>query len=250
MQKQDTGKPSDDKDPGDGKSVSLKPGGYSQSLFKKLKTLYEIHDSYSRKLDNACKTGCSDCCTRNVTMTTLEAGFILDQLDPSRTESMLDCFRKDAHHLRYRPGLTINHLAKMCMEDGEIPEEAIDPLWHPCPLLVHDICIIYPLRPLACRNMVSAVPCRQTGEAKMQEIFLSAANLFLQVVEHLDHGGYFGNICDVLLMMEKETNGSRGLFPDPPHLLKNRKAPVFLISPDHQKVLGDLIRKIAPLLQD
>ena len=44
-----------------------------------LEQIYEIYDNFAKGLDVACKKYCANCCTRNVTMTTLEgykiAGF-------------------------------------------------------------------------------------------------------------------------------------------------------------------------------
>lgn len=37
-----------------------------------LEQIYEIYDNFSKGFDVACKKYCANCCTRNVTMTTLE----------------------------------------------------------------------------------------------------------------------------------------------------------------------------------
>ena len=37
-----------------------------------LERIYEIYDNFTKGLDVACKKQCANCCTCNVTMTTLE----------------------------------------------------------------------------------------------------------------------------------------------------------------------------------
>jgi len=45
-----------------------------------LDRIYKIYDSFADGLELACQKYCSTCCTRNVTMTTLEGYKIADHL--------------------------------------------------------------------------------------------------------------------------------------------------------------------------
>lgn len=42
----------------------------------KLLQIYDHFDTWARDFDFACKEGCATCCTRSVTMTTLEPGAV------------------------------------------------------------------------------------------------------------------------------------------------------------------------------
>ncbi len=45
-----------------------------------LEQIYETYDNFSKEFDVACKKYCANCCTRNVTMTTLEGYMIVKYL--------------------------------------------------------------------------------------------------------------------------------------------------------------------------
>ena len=48
-----------------------------------------LYDAYAATLDLACQKGCDSCCTRNVTLTTLEAYRLLERLAPVQCAPLL-----------------------------------------------------------------------------------------------------------------------------------------------------------------
>ena len=107
---------------------------------------------------------------------------------------------------RYQPLETLNRLASRCLDGHSAPEEEIDPGWGSCPLLVDDQCPIYPYRPFGCRLMMSKVDCSVGGVGEMDPWWVTLNNLFQQVIEQLDAGGFSGNLTDVLLYMQPAEN--------------------------------------------
>ena len=119
-----------------------------------LEQLYTIYDEYVDSLDTACKKFCADCCTCNVTMTTLEAYRIVNTLDLDSRKTTLEQLRNQLTGKRFTPQITTNRLAEICLSGEDPPEEDIDAAWGPCPILTGNACPIYDLRPFGCRNMV------------------------------------------------------------------------------------------------
>ncbi|MBF0302717.1 MAG: YkgJ family cysteine cluster protein, partial [Desulfamplus sp.] len=165
-----------------------------------LKQLFMLFDRFTKDMERACAEGCAACCTRNVTLTSLEAKHILDGLNIDEKDAVLTRIANELHKNRMVPKTTINELAKICMNGEEPPEEFADPLWGECPLLSNQRCMVYDLRPFACRAMMSKKRCNVTGFAEMDEYMVTLSNVFMQYFEHIDNGGYFGNLSDILLL--------------------------------------------------
>ncbi len=101
-----------------------------------LEGLYTIHDRLTARLDRlACGLHCDDCCTRNVTMTTLEGIYLLEGLEPEERRRLLTDVRRHADQPRYRPAITTNTLARYCIDDREPPEEIQPEAIIPSPIL-------------------------------------------------------------------------------------------------------------------
>ena len=208
--------------------------------------MYDIYASYSDSLDLACGEQCCYCCTRNVTLTTLEAADILGSVDPANRKRLLRHVHEKASIKRFQPQITINEMAWRCARGDALPEEQCDPDWGPCPLLDKRSCPLYAFRPFACRCMISRILCDQTGHADMDEFALTVNSVFLQVVEHLDSGGCTGNLTDVFLHLSKPKHWlayrQGRLDCGAANLIRNRTATVLMIPPGHRA-------KAAPLLQ-
>ncbi|MBL0712551.1 MAG: hypothetical protein JJV98_02510 [Desulfosarcina sp.] len=209
--------------------------------------LYTIHDHITAALDPlACRLHCDDCCTRNVTMTTLEGIYLLDGLPPDERRSLTQPVHRQADQPRYQPALTTNMLARHCIEDREPPEENHPEDDRPCPLLEARACPIYARRPFGCRCFVSRHRCGDHGYADVDAWVLTANTVFLQTIEQLDCPGCFGNFSDVLLALDDgERTGSSSLLPpecETTGLLANQPTAALMIPPAHRK-------KIQPVLQ-
>lgn len=209
-----------------------------------LDRVYTIYDDYMASLDIVCDKRCSICCTRNVTMTSLEGFKIISYMNEQGKTALLERLRAVAASNRFLPTITTNQMADLCMQNQEIPDEAPDPQVGKCPFLNDDLCDIYPVRPLACRGLVSTRHCAKTGYADIDDFTLTVNHMLMQYVEHLDANGFSSNLIDLLLFMSEmpdisryeESNQNRSV-----HMLLNRPLKMLLIPPEHQE-------KIRPML--
>ncbi|MBW2664439.1 MAG: YkgJ family cysteine cluster protein, partial [Deltaproteobacteria bacterium] len=196
----------------------------------------------------ACKKHCATCCTRNVTMTTLEGYKIVEYMTSNGKTNFFGNIQEDIHKKRFQPELTTNALADLCVSGKDIPDEEGDCKWGACPLLTENECPIYTVRPFGCRCFVSTVKCLEKGYADVDPFVITVNNLFLQYIEHIDSQGCSGNLTDVLLFLKsKETFESYGKdslnFTDS-GLSSNRLIPVLLIPPEHQLRIQPILQKL------
>lgn len=198
-----------------------------------LHRFYRIHDRFAATLDSACRKGCRTCCTRNLTLTTLEGAGIIDHLITIGRADLRERVVDAGAGARFTPEVTTNGLAGLWSRGEEPPEEVTAPLDNACPLLENDLCTVYPSRPLGCRSLISTTPCRLTGFAEADPLTLTLNTVFLQFTEHLDQGGYSGNLTDILLYLWRLENGTGDGFAaaPPEHLLTNLPIPMLLVPP-------------------
>ena len=212
-----------------------------------LEQLYNIYDAYVDSLDIACKKFCADCCTCNVTMTTLEAYRIVNALDLDTRKAILGKLRLQLAKKRFTPQITTNQLADICLSDEDPPEEDIDPDWGPCPILTGDnACPVYDLRPFGCRNMVSRQCCADTGVAEIDEFTLTVNHVFLQYIEHIDQNGFSGNFADVMVhTMTNESDDKTAVsMVRQTTLIPNTPLKALLIPPEHRKLMEPIMTKL------
>lgn len=218
-----------------------------------LSKVYTLFDEACRPFETVCRKRCAACCTCNVTMTGLEARFILSALSLDEQKLLSDRIMEKWPEKRYIPELTTNMFARFVMSGREIPDEQNDPSWGPCPVLKNDICTIYDVRPFGCRALMSQTSCETTGTAMIPPQVLTINNLFMQAIEHLDRNGIFGNFSDVLLNMLQALEKDRIKHKkDNAHhegLLINETIGVLMIPPEHRQNLAGLIRQLSGLIQ-
>lgn len=213
-----------------------------------LEHMLGIYDRLMSQFDLACEKYCAHCCTANVTMTTLEGYRIITHLHQHGETDRLETIHQQSHPDRFVPRVSINHLADICSRDGDPPEEQLNPNAGPCPMLIHNACPLYPLRPFGCRCMVSARNCGQTGFADMDPFILTVNDLFLQYIEHIDAQGYTGNFADVIRFLESDENRrnyAAGRLDAPPaDLASNQPVFVLMIPPEHRQRIQPLLTEI------
>ena len=213
-----------------------------------LQQIYDIYASYTDSLDLACRMGCSRCCTRNATLTTLEAVAILEGLAPAERSRLLGQIQRWASLEKFQPLVTTNEMAERCARGEVLPEERCDPEWGPCPLLEERSCPLYSLRPFACRCLISSIDCDTIGHADIEEFSLTMNCVFLQVIEHLDIGGCTGNFTDVILCLSEPENLNAYLQGrldcDAGHLIPNRAMKILMIPPQHRKQAAPFLRQL------
>ena len=213
-----------------------------------LDRIYKIYDDFAGSLDVACKKYCAQCCTRNVTMTTLEGYKIVDYMVSNGKSGLFAKLKTESCKKRFQPKITTNKLADLCIQGKELPSEESDYLWGSCPLLIDDQCPLYPVRPFGCRCFVSKQSCGEKGYADVDSFVITVNNLFLQTIEHIDSLGFFGNLTDVLLFMESEKNRQcyrlNTLKDTNAGLISNLPIKVLLIPPEHRLKIKPILKAI------
>lgn len=210
-----------------------------------LDRVYRLYDRFVPQQDLACKKFCTDCCTRNVTLTTLEGFRIIDSLVATHGENLLEALHRDAAKSRFTPRISINQLARWCAEGKEPPDEPNDLFDEKCPLLHDDACLIYAARPFGCRCMLSKQPCGSSGYADMDEFVLTVNTVCLQVIEHIDADGLTGNLTDMLIFLESDEHRhayrAEGSTVPAGGLIQNRALSVLMIPPAHRTRIEPLL---------
>ena len=213
-----------------------------------LNRIYGVFDDFAGKLDVACRMYCAQCCTRNVTLTTLETYIIVDYLHSNNKLHLFDNLRTALSKKRFQPSITTNQLADFCIRGENPPEEEPASPTGKCPLLQNDECPIYPVRPFGCRCFVSRRPCKENGYADIDPFVVTVNNVFLQYIEHVDVRGCSGNLTDMLLFMESRENiihyyKNDSLPPNSP-LVQNRPMPALMIPPEHRTRIQQILEAI------
>jgi Fe-S-cluster containining protein len=211
---------------------------YTRKQLDVLENIYALHDSLTARMGLACRAGCDLCCTRNVSVTTLEAGLIARHLEKTGQPALLEKIAESQDRPRFQPLTTTNTLAHLCRTGQMPPEETCDPSWRPCPLLTDHRCPIYTARPFACRCMVSTSVCRPGGQAEMEDYQLTLQTVFMQFIEHADATGCTGNLIDLLPLRPVGGRCAKHGF------VPNRPIEMLLLPPEHQargqKIVADL----------
>ena len=212
-----------------------------------LEKIYSVYDNFIKTRNIACKKRCADCCSLNVTMTTLEGYLIIRRLIAGGKSDIVYGIQKAEEKKRFQPQTTTNQLASLCSDGLEPPEENISALEDACPLLSKEECPLYELRPFGCRCLVSRRKCAQSGYADVDEFTLSVNTVFFQTIEHLDCRGCTGNLVDVLQTMSSEYM-REAYCRDALHCSSNRLIPnhplkILMIPPQYRT-------KMEPILQE
>ncbi len=218
-----------------------------------LNHLYAVYDRFCDSLDGlACRKFCADCCSRNVTMTTLEGLYLFQGLDAVQRAECLYALTHRSNQEAFRPRWTINQIAALCRDGHDAPEDDVVHDGSRCSLLADTACSLYGLRPFGCRCMVSRQACAAQGYADVDDWVLTVNTVFLQTIEHVDRPGCFGNLQDVLLALGREDwqTAYRDGRPSPnaSGLIPNQPAPMLMVPPEHreriQPILAEMRRGI------
>ncbi len=217
-----------------------------------LQEIYLLYDEYLSSLAPgaiACRKTCADCCTPNVTMTRLEGLLIRKSVDREQLTARLPDISSTPFP-RYRPALSTNGYVLTCKSGGDGDPESFadeqsqegDP--SVCPFLENNLCTIYPVRPFGCRCMLSTRPCAQTGCADIDELTLTVSTVFLQLIEHIDKGGFFGNMTDVLYALSCDPTNAFGAHT----VIANHPIPALMVPPEHRGRIQDIVFSLNRLL--
>jgi hypothetical protein len=154
---------------------------------EKIPELAKIYSSFAQETNayrdqEACQKGCGFCCTDagSIDMTTLEG------LQIQRTIKTLP---------RARQLLLAKALAKNIRKREQ--QET-----HPCPFLLKNrACMIYPVRPFACRRIYSNHVCTRENPPQISRHVMAMAASSIRALQQLDDTGYSGHISFVLHML-------------------------------------------------
>lgn len=219
----------------------------------RLEKLYALFEESAAEMPSACREQCADCCTRNVTVASLEGMWILDRLNADGVSRLYARTAGAGGLDRFRPVITTNALAEHTMSGEDPPEEDCRPEWTPCALLEERLCTIYGLRPFSCRCMNSKTRCGEIGAADMDEYLITLSTVFQQVIEHLDVPGFTGNFLDVMTALKEEEHRSlyragmlRG---EAVGLLSNRPLTMLMVPPEHRARIQPVVESIQQIMQ-
>lgn len=150
--------------------------------------LAHIYDRFAEETNGfqrnaACGKGCSFCCTAagSIDITTLEGLQIRDAI---------------SRMLRRRQTEIKKALAKEMKK-----REAGDAV--PCPFLQkNNHCMIYEVRPFACRRIYSLHRCSKENPPRLSRQYMAVSQETLKELQRLDEHGYSGHISFVLHMLD------------------------------------------------
>ncbi|MFH1138727.1 MAG: hypothetical protein V1816_21835 [Pseudomonadota bacterium] len=197
-----------------------------------------------RRYQPACGRNCAVCCTTDLGAVTLEAYELLASLKERRRDDLLAKLETASGKDYFRPRITTNTFAMACMTGQDPPEEAPDPNPAPCPLLLGGLCPDYKNRPFACRGIFSLRACKTGSEAEMPPELVSIVTICWQIIEHLDVGGLYGNLIDLVMVLVDEKNMQKyekGEALKSPGLPPTRPLPGFLVPPEEQDVVREFL---------
>ena len=210
-----------------------------------LNKIYAIYDDFAKTIDVACQPGCAACCTQNVTVTTNEAFRVFYHLNSSENVDWKPKLDSISGNNRFRPAITTNQLAALCMTGKDIPPEDNHTTQKPCPFLENNLCAIYSERPFGCRCFVSKQDCRTSDYADVDPFVLTVNTVFLQFLEHIDTPGAVGNFTDMLIFFAKDENASayeaNKINLSGTCLISNRSIPTLLVPPEHQQRIQPIL---------
>jgi Fe-S-cluster containining protein len=221
---------------------------------KVLEKMYALYEDFVDDNDFVCQKHCAHCCTQNITMTTLEGYFLLNNLTSTTRTQLIQKLEPQEKSKRFTPRITINGMADLCARNQELPKEENDEISAPCPALNFDLCSLYSKRPFGCRCMVSRKNCGSVGYAEMPSWVISVNNVLMQYIEHIDAKGFSGNFTDIILFLNDPKNGANyvsdhlGVCQRP--LLNNQPLYILMVPPEDRPRIEPLIKAIRSIKID
>ena len=152
---------------------------------KQLEAIYTEFETAAApfKADAACAKGCSFCCSDagSIDITTLEGLVIRDRI----------ATLPRARQVTVRKALAVD---MKCRERGA-PSA--------CPLLMKNrACMIYDVRPFACRRIYSLKTCSAAQHPVVSAKAMEAGDVAINALQRLDDTGYSGHLSYILHMLD------------------------------------------------
>ena len=206
-----------------------------------LDAVCNVYSEWVHGLPVACRKGCAACCTRSVTMTSLEGEVILDFVGRAGMGKWLREMLIQAGQGHIKAALTTNQFAAACLNHRDVDSD-VPGGWdlRPCVFLAENTCSIYAVRPFGCRSFASLVQCNAENTAVMTPVHLSINTVFTQIVEHISSdGGCWSTMTDILLDLSAGRNSAWEA-----HLLPARPVPGFLLEAGEARVVKGLLQQL------
>jgi Fe-S-cluster containining protein len=218
-----------------------------------LNKIYQLYNDAIKNLDVACKKYCAACCTPNVTMTSLEGYLITDHMISNDQTDLFEAVQSRISKNRFKPKITFNKIADLCMKGSDPPEEGNKYSDKSCPVLKDNLCPIYEIRPFGCRCFMSKHDCRKAGCAEVDSFVMTLNTLFMQFVEQMDFMGFSGNFADVLLLMasnENRDNYKKNTLKHPgTDFVSNLEIKALMVPPEHREKVKPVLDALFSLLR-
>ena len=205
---------------------------------KLLHKLYEVYSQWVSRYPLTCQKGCSACCTRSVSMTSLEGDEIVGFFRKKDDERKLAGLLAEIPSAATRTPLTTNQFARLCLEQRQIDDDG-QGTWDfdPCIFLADDVCTIYEVRPFGCRSFGSQRKCVAGSPAEVAPLHMTVNTVFTQIIEHLNSdGGQWGNMADILKVQTGQPGGKQ--------LAQAHALPGLLIEPSEEETVNRLLAKL------
>jgi hypothetical protein len=139
------------------------------------------------------------------------------------------------------------------MQGENLPEEECDLPQAPCAFLSNNECLIYLERPFGCRCFISEQKCDAIACALVEPFLVTVNTVFLQLIEHIDSGGLFGNMSDILLFLEPETQRKRYAMNTALNHVGgfsvNCSIPALLVPREHHLRIQPILQEIVTLIE-
>ena len=135
------------------------------------------------KTEAACGKGCSFCCREagNIHITTLEGLVVRDRI----------------HRLPRSRQVAVHKLLAADMKQREQKKRSA------CPLLMKNrACMIYDVRPFACRRIYSLAVCGPDQHPVLSRQVMAKGDEAIRALQRLDDNGYSGHLSYILHMLD------------------------------------------------
>lgn len=215
-----------------------------------LDRIYACYDALAKGFTTACTRGCSLCCTRDVTITSLEGRYLIRHVQKMGAQDLLSSLDESAHPGSAGKIITTNAFARLCFSGKDLPEDAPRSAHGPCKLLSSRECPIYEARPFGCRCFFSTQPCEKEGCAVVDPYLLTLNTVFLQFIEHVDAGGFSGRLEPVLVALTRAAPSPTTSNTPLDHLTANHPIAGLLIPPEHRSGMKPIVADLARIVRE
>lgn len=186
-----------------------------EEFYRKYLSILDLYDRFQHEVINAsginkvCSAGCSHCCCHWVDDVNSFEGVIISQYlaehHPDLIDFVIESFRQDEEVLESLCGLVDQKMAEYSSFTDDIPDKydlllsCFYQMQRPCALLDENgCCIVYPVRPLTCRDYLNIRDCNaclpdRINEEKEATLIMDISDKVSELLETLHHRFDYGD---------------------------------------------------------